>query len=84
VLALLNLRPYRREDGILGDGSTCIFDVYRGLVNWDGEYRPIDINAAEATPLVGMGLLYSYRVQFDAIEGGLVTIRSLSSLADPE
>jgi predicted aspartyl protease len=32
VLANLNLRAYRREEGILGDGSTCIFDVYRGLV----------------------------------------------------
>lgn len=33
VLTNLNLRAYRREEGILGDGSTCIFDVYRGLVN---------------------------------------------------
>ena len=32
VLADLNLRAYKREEGILGDGSTCIFDVYRGLV----------------------------------------------------
>jgi clan AA aspartic protease len=80
VLLNLGLQAYRREQGTLGDGSTCIFDVYRGMVNWDGEFRRIDINASETTPLVGMSLLYGYRVQFDAIERGLVTIQSLSSL----
>lgn len=80
VLLNLGLRAYRREQGTLGDGSTCIFDVYRGVVNWDGEFRRIDINASDTTPLVGMGLLYGYRVQFDAIEGGIVTLQSLSSL----
>jgi clan AA aspartic protease len=81
VLLKLDLRAYRREQGTLGDGSTCIFDVYRGVVNWDGEFRRIDINASETTPLVGMSLLYGYRVQFDAIEGGTVTIQALSSLS---
>lgn len=60
MLSSLNMRAYRREQGILGDGSICIFDVYRGLINWDGEFRRIDINAAETTPLVGMSLLYGY------------------------
>ncbi|MFM6058397.1 MAG: clan AA aspartic protease [Microcystis aeruginosa] len=81
VLADLNLRAYRREEGILGDGSTCIFDVYRGLVIWDGELRRIDINESDTEPLVGMGLLYSYRMQLDVIEGGTVTIQALSSLS---
>ena len=80
VLADLNLRAYRREEGILGDGSTCIFDVYRGLVIWDGELRRIDINESDTEPLVGMSLLYGYRMQLDAIEGGTVTIQALSSL----
>ncbi len=80
VLADLNLRAYRREEGILGDGSTCIFDVYRGLVIWDGELRRIDINESDTEPLVGMSLLYGYRMQLDAIEGGMVTIQALSSL----
>jgi clan AA aspartic protease len=81
VLADLNLRAYRREEGILGDGSTCIFDVYRGLVIWDGELRRIDINESDTEPLVGMGLLYGYRMQLDVIEGGTVTIQALSSLS---
>jgi clan AA aspartic protease len=81
VLANLNLQAYRREEGILGDGSTCIFDVYRGLVIWDGTLRRIDINESDTEPLVGMSLLYGYRMQLDAIEGGTVTIQALSSLS---
>jgi clan AA aspartic protease len=81
VLDSLNLHPYRREAGTLGDGSTCIFDVYRGLVLWDERLRPIDINASETEPLVGMSLLYGYRMQLDTIEGGMVTIQSLQSLS---
>ena len=76
----LNLELYSRETGTLGDGSTRIFDVYIGLLIWDGEYRQIDINAAETDPLVGMSLIYGYRMQLDAIEGGSVTLRSLSDL----
>ncbi|MDJ1174392.1 hypothetical protein [Roseofilum capinflatum] len=80
VLTDLQLRAYRREEGTLGDGSSCVFDVYRGSVNWDGEIRQIDINASETTPLVGMSLLYGYQIQLDAVIGGRVTVRSLSSL----
>lgn len=81
VINSLNLLLYSREEGTLGDGSTCIFDVYSGLVIWDGEYRYIDVNAAETDPLVGMSLLYGYRMQLDAIEGGMVVIQSLKSLS---
>ncbi|MFM6321061.1 MAG: clan AA aspartic protease [Microcystis sp.] len=81
VINSLNLRLYSREEGTLGDGSTCIFDVYSGLIIWDGEYRYIDVNAAETEPLVGMSLLCGYRMQLDAIEGGIVVIQSLNSLS---
>jgi clan AA aspartic protease len=81
VLTDLNLQAYRREEGMLGDGSTCIFDVYRGFILWDGELRRIDINESDTEPLVGMSLLYGYRMQLDAIEGGMVTIQALNGLS---
>jgi clan AA aspartic protease len=77
VISNLNLRLYSREEGTLGDGSTCIFDVYSGFVLWDGKFRRIDVNAAETEPLVGMSLLYGHRMQVDVIEGGTVTIQPL-------
>lgn len=76
----LGLELYSRETGTLGDGSIRIFDVYSGLIIWDGEYRQIDVNAAETDPLVGMSMIYGYRMQLDAVEGGAVTLRSLSDL----
>jgi clan AA aspartic protease len=79
ILENLSLHPYRREEGRLGDGSICIFDVYRGFVIWDGELRTIDINASETDPLVGMSLLHGYRVQIDVLAGGGITIESLKT-----
>ena len=63
VITSLNLQLYGREEGTLGDGNVCIFDVYPGFVIWDGELQRIDINAAETVPLVGMSLLYGYRMR---------------------
>ena len=74
ILTALNLKAYSREEGVPGDGSTCVFDVYSGFVIWDGELRRIDINASETDPLIGMSLIYGYRIQIDAIEGGTVVI----------
>lgn len=80
VLNQLDLQLYGREVGTLGDGSRCTFDVYRGLVIWDGELRLVDINASETNPLVGMSLLYGYRMQLDVVEGGVITISELPGL----
>jgi len=80
IITSLDLRLYGREEGTLGDGSICIFDVYGGLIIWDGEFRRIDVNASETSPLLGMSLLYGYQMRLDAIEGGMVMIQSLSSL----
>jgi hypothetical protein len=47
------------------------------LVIWDGQYRQIDIAASETEPLLGMAMLYGYRLQIENVEGGIVKIEVL-------
>jgi clan AA aspartic protease len=61
----------------LGDGSETLFDLYTANVIWDGQYRDIYIAESETEPLLGMALLYGYRLQVDNIEGGIVKIEEL-------
>lgn len=61
----------------LGDGSEALFDFYTGTVIWDGQYRTIDIAESETEPLLGMAMLYGYRLRVDNVEGGAVKIEVL-------
>jgi clan AA aspartic protease len=62
--------PWSASDIVtLGDGSETLFDLYTGIVIWDGQYRDIYIAESETEPLLGMSLLYGYRLQVDTVEG---------------
>ncbi|WP_309741719.1 MULTISPECIES: clan AA aspartic protease [unclassified Chamaesiphon] len=77
IVTTLNL-PWSGSDVVtLGDGSETFFDLYTAIAIWDGLYREIDIAESETEPLLGMALLYGYRLQVDTIEGGLVRIEIL-------
>jgi clan AA aspartic protease len=79
IIATLNL-PWSASDIVtLGDGSETLFDLYTAVVIWDGQYRDIYIAESETEPLLGMAMLYGYRLQVDAIEGGIVKIEALRS-----
>lgn len=58
----------------LGDGNLVEMDVYFVKVKWRDEEREVLALQADATPLVGMSLLWGSRVAFDAHDGGAVTI----------
>ncbi len=77
LIISLELPWYFRDVGTLGDGSEVIFEMYKATVIWDGQERIIDVAASEADPLIGMSLLYGFRVQIDALEGGVVTIEAI-------
>ncbi len=77
VIAVLGLVWRRRGRALLADGSTSIFDTYEGIVAWDGTSRPIDVDAADTEPLVGMALLSGYELTIQAVPGGIVTITAL-------
>jgi clan AA aspartic protease len=76
-ISALGLPWHFRDLGTLGDGSEVIFEMYKATVIWDGQIQIIDVAASEAAPLVGMSLLYGFKVQIEAIEGGMITIESL-------
>jgi clan AA aspartic protease len=77
IITEIGLPWHYRDIGTLGDGSQVVFEIYKASVIWDGQNQIIDVAASEADPLVGMGLLYGYKLQIEAIEGGLVTIEAL-------
>jgi clan AA aspartic protease len=77
TIAALDL-PWSASDIVtLGDGSETLFDLYIATVIWDGEYHEIYIAESETEPLLGMAMLYGYRLQIDNIEGGTVRIEAL-------
>jgi clan AA aspartic protease len=77
MIATLGLSWEGRDVATLGDGTFCTFEVYIGLVIWDGQYREIYINESETVPLIGMQLLRGYDLRIQAIEDGLVSIEAL-------
>ena len=80
IVANLDL-PWSASDIVtLGDGSETLFDLYTAVVIWDGQYREVYIAESETEPLLGMSLLYGYRLQVDTIEGGLVTVERLPNI----
>lgn len=77
IITSLGLPWHFRDMGTLGDGSEVVFDMYKATVIWDGKTQIIDVAASEADPLVGMRLLYGFKVQMEVIEKGVVIIEAL-------
>jgi len=77
IISALRLMWKGRDIATLGDGTSCIFEVYIADVIWDGQYREVYINASETVPLIGMRLLRGYNLHIQAIEGGAVAISAL-------
>jgi clan AA aspartic protease len=77
IITTLELTWFMQEEGFLGDGSLCMFNVFEAAVIWDGQVKPIEINESETDPLVGMGLLEGYELNIQGFAGGVVTIKAL-------
>ena len=78
LIAKLGLTWFMQEEGTLGDGSLCMFNVFEASIIWNGQIRAVEINESEAEPLVGMGLLEGYELNIQGLAGGTVTIKALS------
>ncbi len=71
--------PWIFSDSVtLGDGSEVIFQMYRAIVIWDGQFKVVDVAASESEPLLGMSLLYGFKLQIEAVERGTVTIEAMT------
>jgi predicted aspartyl protease len=79
LIASLGLDWRSSGRGILADGSECVFDVYAGKVNWDGQERRILIDEADTDPLVGMALLSGYKLKIEKVPNGKVSFTRLPS-----
>ncbi|MFQ5732762.1 MAG: clan AA aspartic protease [Planctomycetaceae bacterium] len=61
----------------LGDGNIVEMDVYLVNVKWRAAEREVLALRSEATPLIGMAMLWGSRVAFDAKKGGAVSIDAI-------
>jgi clan AA aspartic protease len=66
----------------LGDGSETMFEVYDGLIIWNGEFRSIPIHGADADALIGINLLYGFDLTIRVIEGGIIEINAMDEIAE--
>jgi clan AA aspartic protease len=74
LIVKLNLPWLCRQEGQLADGSLHAFDVYCVTVAWDGIPTVIEVEAADAEPLIGMEMLRGYELRMIVKAGGSVTV----------
>lgn len=76
-IAALGLQWYRFGRAVLADGSESTFNIYKGVVLWDGQPRTILIYEMDAEPLVGMSLMYGYELLIPILDGATFTLRRI-------
>jgi predicted aspartyl protease len=54
-----------------------VLDLYLATVMWNEEEREVLVLQAEGGPLIGMSLLYGYRVILNVVDNGDVIIDTL-------
>ncbi len=74
LIAALGLPWLCRQEGQLADGSVLTFDVHVATVDWNGQPRGVEVEAADAQPLLGMALLQGAELRIQVVPGGSVTI----------
>ena len=78
VIDDLKLRWRTFGRGTLADGSTSLFDVYQANIVWDARVRRVFVDEFDATPLVGMALMWGFELKMHVRAQGNVAIKRLS------
>ena len=79
LIAALGLPWLCRQQGQLADGSVHAFDVYVAKAAWDGQLRDVEVEAADAQPLIGMAMMRGSELRVRVMPGSSVTIARLPS-----
>jgi clan AA aspartic protease len=61
----------------LSDGSEVAIDVFEATVVWDTRDRQVTVLATEGDVLVGMAMLFGFRLTLEGAVGGPVQIEAL-------
>jgi clan AA aspartic protease len=61
----------------LANGAEAVFDTYEVVVIWNRRALQIEVEQAEATPLVGMSLLNGSELRMQVRQGGAISVRPL-------
>lgn len=77
VISSLRLTWLGREQGLLADGVTALFDIYSACVMWDNQQRIVETAAADGDPLVGMAMLEGCELRVQVIANGQVVIEAI-------
>ena len=77
VIAALGLRRIRFERSRLADGTEVLFDVYEGVLLWDGQPVTILIDEIASDSLIGMALMRDYELNLPVRVGATFTLRPL-------
>jgi clan AA aspartic protease len=62
---------------ILADGEERLFPLYDLTVSWDGELRAVEVDAADADPLVGMAMMDGFELKIEVKPRGRVTLQPI-------
>ncbi len=77
LIATLGLPWLYRQQGQLADGSFQVFEVYAVTLIWDGQPRTVEVEAADAQPLIGMSLMEGHELRVHVTPNGAVTITAV-------
>jgi predicted aspartyl protease len=61
---------------MLADGSIQTFDVYRVIVDWDGQPRDLEAISSGPTALIGVLALQGHDLRIEVVPGGRVEIEA--------
>jgi clan AA aspartic protease len=77
LIAMLGLAFAGTTRATLSDGSAVSIDVFEATVVWDNHVRLVTVLAAPGGALIGMSMLFGYRLLLEGAYGGVIQIEAL-------